>query len=534
MQLIGSHRVAPAGRRKGKEIAGNKRRIAAIQLESAASDDEVRALIDEVKTGARAPLTPEEIEKVLGAHPAHLDQLLVAVRKAGLKVIDRSIADRMHGIVWVSGTYAKFKSFSEGLRLFHWHDLEGKAFIAREGALNVPAGLHIAGFYGLDERPFAHPNFVRHRPDAAKPSAIPHGATIRDLARMQGWNLEELDAAARLLIYISLGGDNVKIGKDLATMCRGANVNTPYFRRLSSDGTPNGDYEADETGENVMDLITLGLLNPNGAVIALQAANTDAAFVGAGEWANAYPGVRVKGKLLKPSGVSVSWAIAELESTPDSLERWHRVGQAGQLGGIDYFNSTGDDGPKSKTDLYTGEAPSVVPGIMGAAGIGVTVAGDKVTSISPWNDTKSGGGQTGYGISQHFPPEPYEARLNLPVSAVTRRPGHSASMFCDLAQPASAPFILYRGELFQEGGTSLSAPSLNAKLTGVKVAYGLPSILHLAEQHGEDMVDRITVGDDSAPYPASPDAVYTVMCGFGTPNHAKCKKVAAAAAALRH
>ncbi|MGM3253349.1 hypothetical protein ACS22W_26315, partial [Escherichia coli] len=75
----------------------------------------------------------------------------------------------------------------------------------------------------------------------------------------------------------------------------------------------------------------------------------------------------------------------------------------------------------------------------------------------------------GYGISVEFPPMPEEARLNLPVNAVTSKPGHSASVFADLAQPASCANIPNgSGGWMQVGGTSHSAPFQAGKASAVK------------------------------------------------------------------
>jgi hypothetical protein len=548
--LKGSHRVALKGHRKGKEIAPNTRLTATIQLESIATTESINSLIAAVKAGHIAPLTPAERIKVLGAHPAHVRQLNEQLRAAGINPVDRELHHRVHGNVPIEGTYAAFKKFSPGLELRRYTK-KGKVVIGREGELNVPDGLHITGFFGLDEREVAHTNFRIHRPSKGKnkPHNVPNGATSRDLAAIQGWDLAKLDAAVRVTAYISLGGDNIKIDKDLKTLCTKAGINTPLTVFNPVGGVKNGAYTDDATVENTLDKLAQGLLNPNGAIVCFMAGNTDDDFASAAEAANVFKGVKIKGKLVALSGVSISWGMGESNNTPDSLDRWGRIGQSAQLGGIDYTAATGDNGPKDNTEAYTPDAPSCVPGIQGAAGVGMTV-GDTaqfsavdpdvilaviakavaggVLSTFPWNDTASGGGETGYGISGHFAPEAWEAALKIAVSAATGKAGHSASMFSDLAQPASCAYILYNGQMMEVGGTSHSAPFQIAKLTSIKVAFGVTLMLALAETHGADMADQITVGDDSDPYPALTTAVYNIMTGFGVLNQSKCEAVAAA------
>jgi hypothetical protein len=465
--LKGSHRVALKGHRKGKELAPNTRLTATIQLETAAPLEVINGLIAEVKSGKRAPLTPAERIKVIGANPTHVRALNAELRAAGINPVDRELHHRVHGNVPIEGTYAAFKRFSPGLELRQYHK-KGKTVIAREGELSVPEGLHITGFFGLDEREVAHTNYRIHKPKGKnRPHNVPTNATSRDLAAIQGWDLSKVDAAVRFTAYISLGGDNIKINKDVATVAARAKINTPAFPFIPVGGAKNGAYTDDATVENTLDKHAQALLNPNGAVGCFQADNTDDAFASAGEAACVHPGVKIRGVLVKLSGVSISWGMGEVNNTPDSLDRWGRIGQSAQLGGIDFTAATGDNGPKDNTSAYTPDAPSCVPGIMGAAGIGMTV-GDTaqfsavdpdvikaviakaiaggVLSTFPWNDTAAGGGETGYGISAHFAPEAWEAALKIAVSAATGKAGHSASMFADLAQPASCAYIFYNGQ----------------------------------------------------------------------------------------
>jgi hypothetical protein len=519
--LKGSFRQAPKGLRKGREIGGNTKLHASLQTPTALDDAEIQALLAEIHSGRREHLTPEELPGVLGSRPEHVRSVSQAAKKAGLTVEKRTLAHRAHGIVPVSGTYASFQKFSPGLKLFKFHK-KGKKndyVIDHEGSLNIQEGLPIVGFFGLRQREIAHTNYRIHRPTSGRaPRRIPSGLTSRGLALLQGWNAADLDAQVRVTAYISLGGDNQKIAtSDLKQAAQHDGIKVAAFKRESVGGATNGSYRDDSTVENKLDLLAQALLNPNGGVVCFQAENSDDAFCAAGEAINVYKGMKIGSRTVKISVASISWGTGESNTAPASRQRWARIGLASQLVGIDFISATGDNGPKDGTSDFTGDDPSTVPWIGGAAGVGIESSNGKtVSAIVPWDDTASGGGMTGYGISVEFAPMAQEARLNLPVNAVTNKPGHSASVFADLAQPASCANIPDgSGGWMQVGGTSHSAPFQAAKASAVKTKHGTPSILAQGYARGEMMVDKITKGDSTAPYPADPSALYNVMTGFG-------------------
>src|SRR5581483_8311041 len=100
--------------------------------------------------------------------------------------------------------------------------------------------------------------------------------------------------------------------------------------------------------------------------------------------------------------------------TEQSLQRWKRVATAARLRGLIITAATGDDGSTDGTSKATPDAPSCVPGIIGAAGVYVeSHDGKTVTEIGVWNDMPLGGA-TGGGISAIFAQEPEEKELGLP------------------------------------------------------------------------------------------------------------------------
>jgi hypothetical protein len=519
-------RFAPHAHTRGQELSPDHVLTASLQTRTAASQTHIRKLMGEVQQGKRAALTPSQMAKVLGSRPADTKKIERAARAAGLTCKDRSEAHEAHGIHPVTGTYACFQAMSPGLRLFHWTNKDGETIIAREGRLQVAGNLPITGLYGLETR--AKQRTYIRRPTGVGPRTVPTNTTSRGLAKIQGWNFDETDAVARVTAYISLGGDNVQIQDDLKKTCQEEGIDMPQILVVSTDGTPNGDYNDGSTGENTLDLHAHALLNPKGAVVVAFSGNTFDAYAGAAEALNVHPGVKIGDTTLPLLTWSSSWGLPEARDGVDELQRWGRIGQASQLAGIDGGAATGDDGPMDGFSVFTGDAPSVVPWIGGGAGIGIDAPDGRIAGIHAWDDTDAGGGMTGYGISTTFPPLPEEGRLDLPVSANTKKPGHSAAIFADIAAPDSGPFLLYQGTKQQIGGTSHASPFIMAKLAYFKAKYGIKSMWALAYAQGENMVDQITVPNTRAPYPADPSRIYNVMTGFGMPNYGKMNAVCAA------
>ncbi len=555
ISLQQSHKAAPAGT-KIREVAPQEVLQIEVQLPMQASIKEIERALEEVRTKKRSPLTPKQIEKLLGAKSQHVRKVLKTAREKGLTPILRTAANRTHGIVAFSGMYSDYQKYFPGLKLDVFEDEHGVQFNGREGAINVLKGLPIIGVHGFDNRVDAHTNYrIAESVKGIRAAAqMPSGLTARGIAALQGWNLEEMDKVIRVTGFLSLDGDLERIKQDLSTLCGEAVINVPLVQRVPTDGVENGDYLAGSTVENLLDLLAQALLNPNGACLEFAAKNTNSSFAGGAEFAITYPGVKIGNKIYKLTVLTISWGKDEANGTQQSRNRWARIAISSQLAGIDIIAATGDQGPKDRTEAFTPDEPSSVGSdgavIMGAAGIGIKTnmavtsnpklvkllnhgfgaelkaeleaVGLKITSIFPWdNDPETSA--TGYGISSFFPPIEAEKRWNVTVSAVTGKPGHSASVFCDVGQPESGSELLYNGKRIKVAGTSLTAPFGGAKISYLKAALGIVSFQALLYQSGPEIVDQITEGDTIAPYPAVPNAPYNIMTGFGVINEMKTR-----------
>lgn len=521
-----SHKSAPSGTKTGK-VHGNTLVSFALQLPSLKTDAEIAALIEAVESGARPFLTNDELAAVFGARTSHLRKVSSLARSHKLKVLPRSNSDKMFGIQRLRGTYSNVKKFLPGLELAHFVDENGVKFRGREGLVNVKKGVPATGVFGLDTADIAKPHF-RFASEASAPSAIPNGLTSRGIAQLQGFDVNAMDKVADVVTgFVSLGGDNgTRLQADAATVAKKLGIGVCKVVGISTDGTPvdgGADGYADgATVENALDLQAHALLNPNGYCVIFRADNTDDAFAGALEFAVAYEGVKTSdGRTLPLRAFTISWGMAESNFTAQSLQRWSKGAAAARLKGIVVTAATGDNGSRDNSPKPIADAPSCVPGIIGAAGIGIrSTDGKTVTSRYVWGDT-------GGGISEVFAPTAEEAGLGLPVSADTGKPGHSASLVADVAAPECGPAVFYQGRSSKVGGTSHAAPIIGIKSAKMNKALedaGTPvtdTISFVYANLGGHLLDQVTEAGTNGDYQAKPTDIINVPVGGGSLNYGK-------------
>jgi kumamolisin len=530
--LISSHKSTPEGT-KVRELAGNQLLNFTLQLPCDVTPAAAAALIAQVKSGARKHFTDAELVNLFGAKPSHLRRTRRAARRDGLTMLPRSASDVMFGIQRVQGTYAATKAFLPGLELSHYVDKKGEKFIGREGKITVKKSVPIVGVFGLDTRDIADVNVKFAGPTSA-PSAIPAGLTSRGLAKLQGFDMAALDKVADVVTgYISLGGDNGKLLQaDAAFMAKQEGIKLANIIGVSVDGTPvdggAAGYADGATVENILDLLAHVLLNPNGHCVIFRADNSDDAFMRAIETSVAFEGVKLPdGRVLKLRASTISWGMAETNFTGQSLARWAKAAAAARLKGLIVTAATGDNGSKDSTAKAVADAPSCVPNIIGAAGIGVRSADNKtVTSRYVWGDT-------GGGISEVFALMDEEKGLGLPVSADNGQPGHLNSLVADVAAPECGPVVRYQGKLSKVGGTSHAAPIIGIKLAKLlkkleDAGFVITDVIAFIYEHLNDgILDMVTEAGTNGDYEAKPTDKINVPVGGGSLNYAKVLAVGA-------
>jgi kumamolisin len=259
------------------------------------------------------------------------------------------------------------------------------------------------------------------------------------------------------------------------------------------------------------------LLNPNGYCVIFRADNSDEAFMQSIEAAVAYEGVKTKdGRTLKLRAFTISWGMAESNFTQQSLLRWEKAAAAARLKGMIVTAATGDNGSRDNTPKAVADAPSSVPNIIGAAGIGVrTKDGKTVSSRYVWGDT-------GGGISNVFPPMKEENGLGLPVSASSGKAGHSASLVADVAAPECGPNVRYQNRSSKVGGTSHAAPIIGIKMAKMGKALedkgaGIADPVGFIYAHLNDgVVEMVTEPGTNGDYNADPQDKINVPVGGGS------------------
>jgi kumamolisin len=523
----GSQKLAPLGCEVVKdELHGRKIVSFSVQAPTAADPAAIERMLKWVSTGHRPPLSVAELEALTGADPAHIEQITQAVKAAGLTALPRSDADVSHGIVRVTGTYAAARRFLPGLKLSHSKDEDGRMFFARSGEINARSDLPIVGVFGLDTRKVARTHH-RFHDEAIHPHAggRDHG-TSRDISEAQGVPVKELDKTRIATGYISLGGDNgSKMQEGLKIAADKAGIPTCKVVGVSVNGAAvEGDPDDDATIENALDMQAHALHNPNGYCVVFVAPNDDDSFALAMETAVAYGGVQDGTATLPLLGVSISWGMAESSNTKQSLRRWERALTAARLRGLIVTAATGDDGSRDKTRAATPDAPSCVPGMIGAAGVKLIFDGTgKVSGQTVWNDMRSFGGATGGGVSAVFPVTQEELSLGLDpalfVSASTNRPGHLSATIADDAAPSSGPLVYLRdGSARQTGGTSNSSPVINIKLAKIQGALTtrIPDMIGFIYRNAKrGIFAQVTEPGNNGDYSVSPGDLLAVPTGFG-------------------
>ncbi|RTL36714.1 MAG: hypothetical protein EKK48_26140 [Candidatus Melainabacteria bacterium] len=536
--IPGSQKLAPRDCDVVKdELHGCKRVKFSIQAPMVASEAAVQKLLDEVASGARAPLSVAELEAVTGADVAHIEQIVEAVKVAGLTVLPRTDADISHGIVRVSGTYAAARKFLPGLKLSHNRDKKGRMFFARAGEINARADLPIEGIFGLDTRRVAKTRYRLLEPTLQPRAGRTNHGTARDIARAQGFPVEEMDKTPVVGGYISLDGDNgEKMQGGLKIAAGKAGIAVTKIVGVPVNGaTIDGDPDDGATVENKLDMQDQALLNPNGVCVVFRAPNDDDSFAQCLEAAVAFKGAEVNGVLQPLMGVSISWGMAEVHNTQQSLRRWERTLKAARLRGMFVTAATGDDGSKDKTRAATPDAPSCVAGMIGAAGVELIFdsTGKKVTGEKVWNDMPFGGA-TGGGVSAVFPVTPEELSLGLDpsvfISKSTKKPGHISSTIADNAAPATGPLIYNEdGTASTVGGTSSAAPTIFIKLCMIQAALPkpLPDMLGFVYRNARNGIfNQVTEPGDNGDYSVQPSDLLGVPTGFGVINWPKFLELA--------
>ena len=353
----------------------------------------------------------------------------------------------------------------------------GIRYRARQGPLTVPAEMAgvIEGVFGLDTRPQAR---THHRRAAA--AAVSYSPA--QVAAAYGYP-SGATGAGQTVALVELGGGFRPA--DIQTYFTGLNLPVPSVTAVGVDGGANTPGTASgPDGEVMLDIEVVGAAAPGVAIAVYFAPNTDQGFIDAVTTA-------VHDTTNHPSVVSISWGDAESNWTAQAMQQMEAAFSAAATLGVTVTVAAGDNGSTDgQTDgLSHVDFPASAPHALACGGTTLNLSGTSITSEVVWDETATGHGATGGGVSTVFPVPTYQASAGVPVSA---NPGGTAGRgvpdVAGDADPETGYAVRVDGTDAVYGGTSAVAPlwaALVARLNqglGHDVGFLQPLLYPLAAQ----------------------------------------------------
>jgi kumamolisin len=389
--------------------------------------------------------------------PAEPDELALVERFAaeyGLSATAVSPAARSVGLL---GTVAQVNA-AFGVSLGRY-EAGGLTYRGREGDIHVPAALGgvVVAVLGLDERPQARAHFRIARDPAGagrlegvSPRTASSGYPPAEVARRYGFPAGA-DGTGQTVAVIELGGGYRSA--DLTEYFAKQGVKAPKVTAVSVDGAKNSPG-ADADGEVMLDIEVIGAIAPGAHIAVYFAPNTTNGFYDA-------VAAALHDTRRRPSVVSISWGEAESDWTPQAMESYDALfADAGALG-VTVYAAAGDDGSRDGTAGDNVDFPASSPHVVACGGTTLPVDGAEVV----WNDTATGNGATGGGVSVHFGTPGYQAGAGVPANPAGAT-GRGVPDVSGDADPLTGYQVRVDGRDAVIGGTSAVAP-LWAALTAL-------------------------------------------------------------------
>jgi kumamolisin len=505
IDLPGSERKAPK----------NAKAVGTLDMQATVSVTVVlrRRGNDPVVTPAGLPvkiLSRADFAKEYGASAEDIQLVEEFAHTTHLSVVDANLEKRS---VVLMGTLAQLsKAFSAKLKCYQRAGSK-VSFRARTGVLQIPTELKgvVVAVLGLDSRQAANAHFRLVTGRATSSTFTPP-----QVAALYNFPTG-LTGAGQTVGIVELGGGYTT--SDLQTYFTGLGLKTqPKVTAVSVDGgknTPGGAADA----EVELDIEVIGSIAPGANIAVYFAPNTDQGFVDA--ITNA-----VHDTVRKPSVVSISWGQSEDDWTAQARTAMNAALQDAATLGVTVTIASGDNG--SSDGVTDGKLhvdfPASSPYALGCGGTTLAGSGSKITSETVWNETASGEGATGGGVSNAFALPTYQSKAGVPANPETKFVGRGVPDVSGNADPGTGYKIRVDKKNVVVGGTSAVAPLwaalvalLNQKL-GTPVGFLNPKIYALTTSAFHD----ITSGnnDDSGLGQYSAKTGWDACTGLGTPNGA--------------
>ena len=444
-----------------------------------------------------APMPQAGFGDRCGADPADLDRLRRFAGEHGL----RETACHPHRrALHLSGPPSALqRAFGVQLGRYQPHD-GGEPFAACAAAPALPDG--VIAVLGLDRRPVARPHYRKPRAQASQ-SYTP----IR-LGQLYGFPADA-DGSGQSIAIVELGGGYDE--NDLATYFKSLGLaRAPTVTAVGVAGgsnQPGGEADA----EVMLDIEVAGALAPAAKIAVYFAPNTDQGFYEAISQAAHDTANKPTVMSISWGGPEDSWSSQALDAMQSALEDAVALGVTVAVASGDSGSSDGEDDGQPHVDY-----PASSPYALACGGTKLSAGTSAIDSETVWNETASGEGATGGGVSTAFDLPGWQAHAGVP-KAPDGTTGRGLPDVAGDADPTTGYQVLIGGQPQVIGGTSAVAPLWAALVARLNQKLGSP----LGDPHqalyglaGKGLRD-ITQGDNGD-YQASPG--WDACTGWGSPD----------------
>ncbi len=423
-----------------------------------------RAALPEIASRPQAALSREDLAEKYGADPADVAKIRDAMERAGLDVVDENPGSRT---VKVEGP-ADTVQHVFGVNLIRYAHAEGE-YRGRIGEVHVPSEVTdlVVGVFGLDNR-----RMVRRRATAASTIdlAAPKKQTRPwfippELASI--YNFPAGDGAGQTIGILEFGGGF--FADDLAAFCQATGIpNTAKVVAVSVDHASTRRRDGAE-GEVMLDVEVVAGVCPKATIPVYFGKWTEQGWIDTLDKA-------LHDTTHRPSVLSISWGLAEGEDiwTAQAIDQVNESFKEAALLGVTVCVASGDDG--SDDQVGDGHAhvdfPAASPYVLAVGGTTLRVTNGQRTE-SVWKDgdglRADGGGSTGGGVSDHFPPPTWQS-VDIRSVNPTHQHGRTIPDVAAVASARTGYFVVVDGQAQVSGGTSASAPLWAALVARVNAA----------------------------------------------------------------
>ncbi len=509
-RLAGSERRLPAHARWVKPVDLQEHIDVSVYLRDPAG----HALAGDVDTHASQPgpqMSRADYIALHSANPEDVRKVEHFARQHHLTVTEVNLASRK---MVLSGTVGHMMAaFATEL---HHYEHNGRTFRGRSGYLHVPDDLApiIEGVFGLDDRPQARAQIRIVGPAAGSRAA---SYTPRQLAQLYDFPAS-LDGKGECIALIELGGGYND--QDLTTYFGQLGIPKPEVVSVSVDGAKNspGDPNGAD-GEVALDIEVAGAIAPGARIAVYFAPNTDRGFLDAITQA-------VHDTTNNPSVISISWGSAESSWTGQAMTAMDQAFQTAASLGVTICAAAGDNGSSDGVNDQKAHVdfPASSPYALGCGGTRLDASGSQVTDEVVWNESATGDGATGGGVSDFFPLPSWQANAQIPPSVNDQHKGRGVPDVAGDADPQTGYQVYFDGQSTPIGGTSAVAPLwaglialLNQK-RGKAVGYLNPFLYQQYQQLAQSKALRDVTSGNNGAYSAGPG--WDACTGLGTPDGA--------------